>query len=193
MTKTLIKSSMPSPTNVAGQAKQKMKTGLAQPKKSNGKRSAPRFDLEKFKMQFCSAAQGELITKKAVLDVLRQRAKSAGKRIRGGTESRVGPQRCNHVRWLYGTLRQMSHEFAAEIDEDLEKLSKPGANREDLVGHVYTLVLCIRATNTIFFGDQHRFRLSVASKGHAARFLSASGKNLVLGGVGRINETKNKT
>ena len=153
MKNTLTNSSTSSLTNVAGQTEQAMKTGLAQPKKSNGKPSGPRFDLGKLKMQFCPAAQAELNAKKAVLDDLRQRAKSAGKRIRGGTESRVGPQRCTHLRWLYGTLQEMSHEFAAEIDEDLEQLSRPGADREALVGHIYTLILCIRATNTIFFGD----------------------------------------
>ena len=149
-----IENSTPFPTNVAGKTKQKMKTSLTEPKKAAGKHSAPHFDLGKLKMQFCSAVQAEQNAKKAVLDDLRQRAKSAGKRIRGGTESRVGPQRCNHVRWLFETLQQMSHEFAAEIDEDLEKLSQPGADREYLVGHIYTVILCIRATHTFFFGDR---------------------------------------
>jgi hypothetical protein len=149
-----VKNSPPPPTNVVGKAKQKMKTSLTEPKKAAGEHSAPHFDLGKLKMQFCSAARAELNAKKAVLDDLRQRAKSAGKRIRGGTESRVGPQRCKHVSWLSETLQQMGREFAAEIDEDLEKLSQPGADREYLVGHIYTVILCIRATHTFFFGDR---------------------------------------
>jgi hypothetical protein len=131
-------------------------TGTARPRTTAAKRPVPRFDLGKLHMQCCPAAQAELNAKKAVLDDLRQRAKSAGKRIRGGTESRVGPQRCNHVRWLFETLQQMGQEFAAEIDEDLEKLSQPGADREYLVGHIYTVILCIRATHTFFFGDRLR-------------------------------------
>jgi hypothetical protein len=122
-------------------------------KTATGGSPVPRFDLGKLHMQFCPAAQAELNAKKAVLDDLRQRAKSAGKRIWGGPESIVGLQQCNDVRWLFATLRQMSHEFAAEIDEDLEKLSQPGADREYLVGHVYTVILCIRATHTLFFGN----------------------------------------
>jgi hypothetical protein len=117
-----------------------------------GESLVPRFDLGKLHVQFCPAAKAELTAKKAVLADLRRRAKAAGKRIRGGTENLVGPQRCD-VRWLWPTLQQMGQEFAAEIDEDLEELSKPGADREALVGHIYTVILCIRATNTIFFGD----------------------------------------
>jgi hypothetical protein len=119
---------------------------------ATGGTPVPRFDLEKLHVQFCPAAQAELNAKQAVLADLRLRAKSAGKRVRGGAESIVGPQRCD-VRWLWPTLEEMGKEFAAEIDEDLEKLSQPGADRETLVGHIYTLVMCIRATHTIFFGD----------------------------------------
>jgi hypothetical protein len=133
--------------------KRAMGTILSRPRTATAKHSVPRFDLRKLHMQFCPAAKAELNAKKAVLDDLRQRAKSAGKRMRGGTESLVGPQRCNDVRWLFATLSQMSHEFAAEIDEDLEKLNQPGADREALVGHIYTVIFCIRSTITIFFGD----------------------------------------
>jgi hypothetical protein len=133
--------------------KRVINTSIARPRTTAAKRPVPRFDLGKLHMQFCPAAQAELNAKAAVLDDLRQRAKSAGKSIRGGTERIVGPQRCNDVRWLFATLQQMSHEFAAEIDEDLEKLSQPGADREYLVGHIYTVILCIRATHTFFFGE----------------------------------------
>jgi hypothetical protein len=133
--------------------KRVMNTSIEGPRTTATKHPVPRFDLEKLHMQSCPAVKAELNAKKAVLDDLRQRAKTAGKRIRGGTESLVGPQRCNHVRWLFETLQEMRHEFAAEIDEDLEKLSQPGADREYLVGHIYTVILCIRATVTIFFGD----------------------------------------
>lgn len=141
------------------------------------KRRVPRFDLGKLDVQFCPAAQAELHCKEAVLDDLRRRAKSAGKRIWGGTESIVGPQRCNDVRWLYPRLKQMSHEFAAEVDEDLQKLSQPGADREALVGHIYTLVLCIRATNTIFFGD-HLPRKKRAPKPQPGRNIADLRKRL---------------
>ena len=117
---------------------------------ATGGSSVPRFDLEKLHVQFCPAAQAELNAKEAVLADLRQRAKSAGKRVRGGAESIV--EGCDD-HWLWATLEDMGKEFAAEIDEDLVKLSQPGADRETLVGHLYTLVMCIRATHTLFFGD----------------------------------------
>src|SRR4051812_28336332 len=109
-----------------------------------GENSTRRFDLNNLGVQFCAAAEAERIAKQAVLRDLRQRAKSAGKRIRGGVENIVGPERCDDVRWLWPTLQKMGNEFAAEIDEDLEKLSKRGADREALVGHIYILILCIR-------------------------------------------------
>jgi hypothetical protein len=53
------------------------------------------------------------------------------------------------MRWINIALT----EFAALIDEDLERFNQPGADRETLVGMIYTNVLCIRATVTIFLGD----------------------------------------
>jgi hypothetical protein len=52
-----------------------------------------------------------------------------------------------------GDANTMADEFALLIDEDLEKLNQPGADRETLVGMIYTHLLCIRATVTIFMGD----------------------------------------
>jgi hypothetical protein len=115
--------------------------------------AAPRLDPRKLKIQFCAAAKAERIAKGAVLRDLRRRANSAGKKVNGGTESIVGPKRCLDVRWLWGTLNTMADEFALLIDEDLEKLNQPGADRETLVGMIYTHLLCIRATVTIFMGD----------------------------------------
>jgi hypothetical protein len=107
----------------------------------------------KLGIQFCPAVKAELHAKEAVLRCLRKQAKAAGKQVRGGPEGIAAPERCQDLRWLYATLQQMSQEFAAEIDEDLEMLKRDGADREVLVGHIYTVILCIRATNTIFFGD----------------------------------------
>ena len=42
------------------------------------------------------------------------------------------------VRWLRGE----------------SQITEPGADRETLVGMIYTHVLCIRATVTIFMGDK---------------------------------------
>ena len=122
-----------------------------------GKDSAARLDPRKLEIQFCPAARAERIAKGAVLRDLRRRAKSAGKKVSGGTESIVGPKRCPDVRWLWGTLNKMADEFAALIDEDLERLNQPGADRETLVGMIYTHLLCIRATVTIFMGDVHDY------------------------------------
>jgi len=119
------------------------------------KDSAARVDPRKLEIQFCPAAKAERIAKGAVLRDLRRRAKSAGKKVSGGTESIVGPKRCSDVRWLWGTLNKMADEFAALIDEDLKKISQPGADRETLVGMIYAHLLCIRATVTIFMGDNH--------------------------------------
>jgi len=115
--------------------------------------TVPHLEPDKVKVQFCPAAKAELIAKRLVLQDLRRRAKSAGKRIMGGTENIAGPQRCRDLRWLFGTLRKIRHEFGVSIDEHLRKLGEPEADREMLVGRIYTDILLIRATNTIFFGD----------------------------------------
>jgi hypothetical protein len=99
------------------QIKHAIKVSLTRAKKAACKDSVPCFDLERIHIQFCSAAKAERIAKEAVLCDLRLRAKSAGKRIHGGIENILGPDRCQNVRWLWATLQQMSHEFAAEIDE----------------------------------------------------------------------------
>jgi hypothetical protein len=92
-----------------GRARQSEHTTNTTEKTATGGSPVPRFDLEKLHIQFCPAAQAELNAKEAVLADLRRRAKSAGKHIRGGTESIVGPQRCD-ARWLWPTLEQMSRD-----------------------------------------------------------------------------------
>ena len=57
------------------------------------KDSAKRLDPSKLRIQFCPAATAERIAKGAVLRALRRRAKSAGKKVSGGTESIVGPKK----------------------------------------------------------------------------------------------------
>jgi hypothetical protein len=71
-----------------------------------------------------------------------------------GIESIVGPKRCTDLRWLWETLNKIGDEFAELINEDLERLTEPGADRETLVGMIYTHLLCIRATVTIFMGNE---------------------------------------
>ena len=115
--------------------------------------AVPHLEPDKVAVQFCPASKAEMITKREVLRDLRQRAKSAGKKIMGGTENIAGPQRCQDLRWLYGTLAKMRGELGVSIDEHLRKLGEPDADREMLVGRIYTDILLIRATNTIFFGD----------------------------------------
>lgn len=112
------------------------------------------FDPDKLGIHFCPAAEAELIAKRLVLLDLRRRAKSAGKTIMGGTENIAGPQRCRDLLWLHRMLTKIRHEFGDSIDEHLKRLSQPGANHEMLAGRIYTDILCIRATITIFFGDQ---------------------------------------
>ncbi|HEY2084178.1 MAG TPA: hypothetical protein VGI88_15450 [Verrucomicrobiae bacterium] len=115
--------------------------------------TAARFDLMKLGVQFCPAARAERLAKEAVLRYLRLRAQSAGKKVNCGVGGIVGPKRCTDVRWLWETLHKMADEFAELINEDLERLTEPGADRETLVGMIYTHVLCIRATVTISMGD----------------------------------------
>ena len=115
--------------------------------------TVPHLEPDKVKVQFCPAAKAELIAKRLVLQDLRRRAKSAGKKITGGTGNIAVPQRCRDLRWLFGTLRKIRNEFGDSIDEHLRKLGEPEADREMLVGRIYVDILLIRATHTIFFGD----------------------------------------
>jgi hypothetical protein len=132
-------------------------TDKNQPLTSTGRKlkplTVPQLDPDKVKVQFCPASKAEMIAKQVVLRDLRQRAKSAGKKITGGTENIAGPERCQDLRWLFRTLAKIRSEFGVTIDEHLRKLAEPDADREMLAGRIYTDILLIRATKTIFFGD----------------------------------------
>src|SRR5690349_8619452 len=85
--------------------------------------SKPRFDVEKLGVHFCSGEKAERITRKAVLNTLKKRAKADA--VEFNEQGRVGPE-IAPIRWLYTQLAQLRNEFAAEIGQELDQLSESG-------------------------------------------------------------------
>jgi hypothetical protein len=129
------------------------KAGLAsgdRPATATGK-SKPRFDLEKFGMQYCSGADAERSARKAVLNTLKIRAKTEN--VMFNENGRIGPE-IAPIRWLFPQLKQLKNEFATEIAEELDELKKPHAKREILVGMIWSQVFCVRACVTLLIGSE---------------------------------------
>jgi len=119
------------------------------------------IDAELLFRPFYPLALLEKGAKTSVLLELRARGKVAGRWVRGSVDRMICGSRCSDTEWLTTTLQQMRRRFSAEIEQCVRELNQPTAERETLIGEIFSTILKIHACHSILIDEKsangHRF------------------------------------